>query len=155
MLVLSPLCGMATSRESLGILQDTRKPFRAHRVGWRLCFPNCFNRFFCIGYYGSKPTVWDGDMSRRAWSLTTSLNAPSPPCGMATIKSGIDPHLPYGAVLSPPCGMVTCDTSLRYCALYHCSKPTVWDGDREYLYGPSHIVFLLSSKPTAWDSVGK
>ena len=77
--------------------------FRAHRVGWRLEL--AFYCFRLTSKFGSKPTGWDGDTDFENFT-----------------KSG-------NFVLSPPRGMVTCDTSLRYCALYHCSKPIAWDGD--------------------------
>ena len=54
---------------------------------------------------GSKPTVWDGDLGRRTSALLRSC-VPSPQCGMAT-------------------GKIMCLNS----SIGKSSKPTVWDGD--------------------------
>ena len=99
-LVLSPPCGMETPQ------QGRHHPRR--------------------GLVGSKPTVWDGDISsplRRSW-----MSMP---------------------VLSPPCGMETCVGGPHSRGVLQRSKPTVWDGDVSPHFW--NLGWGEGSKPTVWD----
>ena len=108
--------------------------------------------------WGSKPTVWDGDLEKSQsipWLAGLVL---SPPCGMATGLSVVE-FLPYIlsskptvwdgdnvmmtstplmliiTVPSPPCGMVTQEIEFCFIDKETRSEPTVWDGDFTF-YAP-------------------
>ncbi len=81
---------------------------------------------------GSKPTVWDGDLTLGSLPCPMFKGLGSKP----TVWDGdihfVLPLLDTGKyVLSPPCGMVTVfSVSIQIFPIR--SKPTVWDGDLVY-----------------------
>ncbi len=122
--------------------------FRAHRVGWRQ-YP------FTITTYKnlcpcSEPTMWDGDtvMGGNSWPSAIA-SVLSPPCGMETF---INKFLYFLCLVFQAHWVGWWQVSSdSFVEIFHCSEPTVWDGDKSMK--PFEVMkrYFSCSKPTGWD----